>query len=210
MSMRPYSRRSFLAGAAKAAVLGVSGTAALSGVSAFATPLIRPPAPKAAGNVIPYGAAVRSDALVSDLSYRDAVIAGCQLVVPESELKWLELRPSRDQYRFEKADAIMDFARQNGIDVRGHTLAWYGAMPAWTDAIASRAEAERELVTHSRPWCPAIAARFRRGTSSTSRWPNGPRTNSRSALRSGRAGCGRIICRSRCGPLLRPIPTRSW
>jgi endo-1,4-beta-xylanase len=148
MSMRPYSRRSFLAGAAKAAVLGVSGTTALSGVSAFATPRIQPSAPSAAENLIPYGAAVRSDALASDLSYRDAVIADCQLVVPESELKWLELRPSRDQYRFEKADAIMDFARQNGIDVRGHTLAWYGAMPAWTDAIASRAEAERELVTH--------------------------------------------------------------
>ena len=42
----------------------------------------------------------------------------------------------------------MDFARQNGIELRGHTLAWYGAMPAWTESIASRSEAERELVDH--------------------------------------------------------------
>ena len=45
--------------------------------------------------------------LVSDLSYRDAMIANCQLIVPESELKWLELRPTRGEYRFEKADMLI-------------------------------------------------------------------------------------------------------
>ena len=70
------------------------------------------------------------------------------MVVPESELKWLELRPTPDEYRFERADAIVDFARQNAIEVRGHTLAWYGALPPWTEAIATRAEAERELIDH--------------------------------------------------------------
>jgi endo-1,4-beta-xylanase len=143
MSIEAHSRRDFLVGAAKVASLCVSGTATLSGVSAFATP-----ATTAAARLIPYGAAARSDALASDSSYRAAIIANCQMIVPESELKWLELRPARGQYRFEKADAIMDFARQNGIEVRGHTLAWYGAMPAWTEAIGSRAEAERELVDH--------------------------------------------------------------
>ena len=100
------------------------------------------------GSRIPYGAAVRSDTLVSDLSYRDAIIANCQIIVPESELKWLELRPTRGEYRFEKADMLVDFARQNRLELRGHTLAWYGAMPAWTNEIGSRAEAERELTDH--------------------------------------------------------------
>jgi endo-1,4-beta-xylanase len=139
------SRRGFLAGTASAAALTVFGTGELSGVSAFATPS-RPSA--GAANLIPYGAAVRSDVLASDLPYRNAVIANCQMVVPESELKWLELRPTPNEYRFEKADAIVDFARQNAIEVRGHTLAWYGALPSWTEAIATRAEAERELTDH--------------------------------------------------------------
>jgi endo-1,4-beta-xylanase len=145
MSIETQSRRDFLAGTALAAALTVFGTAALSGVSAFATP-----SKQSAGGekLIPYGAAVRSDALASDPSYRDAVIANCQMIVPESELKWLELRPTRDEYRFEKADAIIDFARQNKIEVRGHTLAWYGALPAWTETIGGRAEAERELTDH--------------------------------------------------------------
>jgi endo-1,4-beta-xylanase len=144
MSIKAQSRRDFLAGTASAAALAVFGTAELSGVSAFATPSRQP----VGGKPIPYGAAVRSDALASDLSYRDAVIENCQMVVPESELKWLELRPTPDEYRFEKADAIVDFARQNAIEVRGHTLAWYGALPPWTEGIATRLEAERELVGH--------------------------------------------------------------
>src|ERR1700743_294363 len=145
MSIETKSRRDFLAGTASAAALTVFGTAALSGVSAFA-----PPSKQSSGGekLIPYGAAVRSDALVSDSSYRDAVIANCQMVVPESELKWLELRPTPDEYRFEKADAVIDSARQNGIEVRGHTLAWSGALPRWTESIATRAEAERELTDH--------------------------------------------------------------
>jgi len=145
VAIEAQSRRGFLAGAASAAALTVFGTGELSGVSAFATPS-RPSA--SAANLIPYGAAVRSDVLASDLPYRNAVIANCQMVVPESELKWLELRPTPNEYRFEKADAIIDFARQNAIEVRGHTLAWYGALPPWTEAIATHAEAERELTDH--------------------------------------------------------------
>ena len=145
MSIETHSRRRFLAGTASAAALTVFGTGELSGVSAFATPS-KPAAD--ARNLIPYGAAVRSDALAADPSYREAVIANCQLIVPESELKWLELRPTPDQYRFEKADAIIDFARRNNIQVRGHTLAWYGALPKWAESIATRVDAERELSNH--------------------------------------------------------------
>jgi endo-1,4-beta-xylanase len=36
----------------------------------------------------------------------------------------------------------------NGLNVRGHTLAWYAALPPWTAAIGSQAEAE--LVGHIR------------------------------------------------------------
>jgi endo-1,4-beta-xylanase len=141
MSNKKHSRRDFLAGAAKLTTLGVIGGALPSVIPAARA------APDAIG-LIPYGAAARSDALLSDLSYRDAIVSNCRLIVPESELKWQELRPARDQYRFEKADMMVDFARQNRLEIRGHTLAWYGAMPAWTEVISNHAEAERELTDH--------------------------------------------------------------
>lgn len=143
------TRRELLTSAAKAAALGLSGTVGLSELSAFATP--QTPVSTSAtapGALIPYGAAARADALESDLTYRAAIAANCQLIVPESELKWDTLRPTRSEFRFEKTDAIMAFAREQKIQVRGHTLAWYGALPNWTAEIASRAEAERELTGH--------------------------------------------------------------
>jgi endo-1,4-beta-xylanase len=72
-------------------------------------------------------------------------------------MKWADIRPTRDAYRFEKADSIIDFARQNKLEVRGHTLAWYGGLPAWTNEIDSRAEAERELVDHIK----TVVSRYR-------------------------------------------------
>jgi endo-1,4-beta-xylanase len=146
--MKPQSRRDLLIHGAKAAALGAFGTTALSGVSAFATPNVPVLADPARGAQIPYGSAVRHGALVSDSSYRAAIIANCQIIVPEGEMKWPDIHPARAEYRFEAADALVDFARQNEIGIRGHTLAWYGALPAWTAAIDSRAEAERELVDH--------------------------------------------------------------
>jgi endo-1,4-beta-xylanase len=151
MTTTANSRRDFLLHATKVMALGASGIAGLSG-AALATPQTPTSAAGASANPIrvpiPYGAAVRVDALMSDASYRAAVIANCQIVVPEGEMKWPDSHPARGEYRFEKADVLMDFARQNNIEVRGHTLAWYGGMPAWTAAIGSRAEAERELVGH--------------------------------------------------------------
>jgi len=157
MTKQTHSRRDFLGQAATAAALGAFGTAGLSGVSAFATAKTQSPATAPTTGLIPYGSAVRSGALETDATYRDAIIANCQMVVPEGEMKWPEIRPTRNEWRFEKSDAIIDFARQNKLEVRGHTLAWYGGMPAWTDEISSRAEAERELVDHIK----TVVSRYR-------------------------------------------------
>jgi endo-1,4-beta-xylanase len=157
MTKPTQSRRGFLKNVASAAALGVFGTAELSGVSAFATPKGEAFRSTTPAGLIPYGSAVRAGALESDAAYRAAIVANCQLVVAEGEMKWADIRPTRGEYRFEKADAIVDFARQNRLEVRGHTLAWYGGLPAWTDEIKSRAEAERELVDHIR----TVVSRYR-------------------------------------------------
>jgi endo-1,4-beta-xylanase len=174
MAMMTHSRRDFLVRSTGVAALGI---AELSGMSAFATPQTPISTAGAGARPIPYGAAVRVDALTSDLSYREAIIANCQIVVAEGEMKWPDIHPARGEYRFEKADALMDFARQNNIEVRGHTLAWYGAMPAWTATIDSRAEAERELVDH----IETVVSRYRGAIPSWDvvneplvDWPDGP------------------------------------
>lgn len=153
MKVEGHTRRDFLDRAANAVALGA---AALSGLSTFATSGTAAPAGERS-RLIPYGAAVRADALATDMAYREAIVANCDIIVPEGEMKWPDVHPARGHFNFEKADALVDFARQNNIEIRGHTLAWYGGMPAWTNEIASRHEAEEELVGH----IEAVVSRYR-------------------------------------------------
>jgi len=97
---------------------------------------------------VPFGAAVRPLPLTQEPAYRAALRDYCQQLTPEGVLCWEHLRPTRQQFRFGEADTILAFAEANGMATRGHTLVWYGAMPAWTKEIGSAREAERELVTH--------------------------------------------------------------
>lgn len=97
---------------------------------------------------VPYGAAVNHYVMPSDGLYRDAIARNCDVVVAEGCMKWAYIRPERDVFKFELGDGLVDFARQNGLKVRGHTLAWCEANPAWMKSLISVTDAERLLVEH--------------------------------------------------------------
>jgi endo-1,4-beta-xylanase len=65
-------------------------------------------------------------------------------ITPENELKWPELEPSPGDFRFERADALVEFAEANGLDVRGHALIWGQAAgngtPEWVRTLGSADE----------------------------------------------------------------------
>jgi endo-1,4-beta-xylanase len=120
--------------------------AGLAGAIAAAAVVHRSPA--AAVGRVPYGACARREPLADEPDYRAALRAHCQQLTPEGGLCWEFLRPTRQRFDFEAADNVLRFAEANGMTMRGHTLAWYGAMPDWTKEIATTREAERELTTH--------------------------------------------------------------
>ncbi|MBN1904013.1 MAG: endo-1,4-beta-xylanase [Deltaproteobacteria bacterium] len=49
-------------------------------------------------------------------------------ITPENEMKWGSLHPVLDQYRFERADKIADFAQANRIKLIGHALVWHSQL----------------------------------------------------------------------------------
>ena len=97
---------------------------------------------------IPFGAAIHPDPMRDYADYRSAYARHCQVIVGEGGLKWPNIRPSRDVFDFTLGDQMLAFARSNGLEMRGHTLAWCDGMPDWTRAIGSATEAERELRQH--------------------------------------------------------------
>ena len=124
-----------------ASAIGAAGLAALPRGAAAAAGSARP-------GRIAYGACVRPEPLIAERDYRIAIQTNCQQITPEGGLVWGHLRPTRDQYNFESADAFLAFAEANEMTMRGHTLVWYGAMPDWTKSIRGAGEAKREMTTH--------------------------------------------------------------
>ena len=57
-------------------------------------------------------------------AYRQAVAENFTSVTPENTMKWTVIRPGPDEWNWDDADEIVDFADQEGLDVRGHTLVW--------------------------------------------------------------------------------------
>jgi endo-1,4-beta-xylanase len=73
------------------------------------------------------------DPFSSDKQYRKILGQQFSSVSPENQMKWEFIHPERDSYRFEEADAIVDFAARHRQAVRGHTLLWHSQNPAWLE-----------------------------------------------------------------------------
>jgi endo-1,4-beta-xylanase len=102
---------------------------------------------RAAAKGLLYGAAVETRGL-QDADFATTLANECSILVPENELKWRAVRPSPSQFNFRGSDRLADFARQNQMKFRGHTLVWHGSIPEWFKQQATRANAEQLLETH--------------------------------------------------------------
>jgi endo-1,4-beta-xylanase len=52
-------------------------------------------------------------------------------ITAENAMKPEEIQPLEGTFDFRDADKIADFARENGIVLRGHTLIWHNQVPDW-------------------------------------------------------------------------------
>ena len=78
-----------------------------------------------------WGAAVQSAQLKPEMDFAALVARECSVVVPEWEMKWSALEPKQGEQRYGHADAIVNFAKQHQLKIRGHALVWHRSMPKW-------------------------------------------------------------------------------
>ncbi|EWS80409.1 1,4-beta-xylanase [Brachybacterium phenoliresistens] len=81
-----------------------------------------------------------------DATYRELLGREFTSLSAENQMKWDFLRPDRETFRFDEADAIMDFAAEHGQVVRGHTLLWHNQNPEWLEQGGFSADELRALL----------------------------------------------------------------
>ena len=75
--------------------------------------------------------------IVNNFTYAKTLATQFNLLEPENAMKWAVIAAQPGTYNFEPADTLVNFARQNRMAVRGHTLCWWQQNPAWMSALSS-------------------------------------------------------------------------
>lgn len=52
-------------------------------------------------------------------------------IVAENVMKPISIQPEEGKFNFEEADKIVEFAKENNMEVRFHTLIWHSQVPEW-------------------------------------------------------------------------------
>ncbi len=95
------------------------------------------------------GAAVAYVPLLDLQPYRDTLANEYNMVVPENAMKWDATEPAQNFFEFTEADLIVNFAKTNDMQIRGHNLVWYNALPSWlTSGTFTRAQLLNILHNH--------------------------------------------------------------
>jgi endo-1,4-beta-xylanase len=103
----------------------------VSGASLSAAQETTPSLRELAGqNGIYVGAAVYRSHL-GDPMHRDTLSREFNLLTPENEAKACQVQRNLGQFDFRNFDALVAFAEQNDMVVRGHTLVWHQCVPTW-------------------------------------------------------------------------------
>ena len=67
-------------------------------------------------------------------------------MTPENAMKMGPIHPEENRYNWTDADAIANFAQQNNIKLRGHTLCWHNQTPPWLFVDADGKQVSRDVL----------------------------------------------------------------
>jgi endo-1,4-beta-xylanase len=84
------------------------------------------------------GAAVEAQRL-REATFAKVLAANFNSLTPENDMKWVNVEPSPGQFAFHSGDALVAFAQQNDMRVRGHTLVWHTQLAPWVSGLPGEA-----------------------------------------------------------------------
>ncbi len=102
---------------------------------------------------VTFGTAVGASHL-DETDYGTTLVSTFNSVTPENEMKWASIHPAPSTWNFGPADKIIEFARKNRLQVKGHNLIWdqesMSSTPDWVLAIDDPTELRAIVTDHIR------------------------------------------------------------
>ncbi|NER36214.1 MAG: endo-1,4-beta-xylanase [Oscillatoria sp. SIO1A7] len=90
-----------------------------------------------AGDDFYIGGAATNWQLDSDEQVRQTLVEEFNLLAPQNEFKIKSVMRGRDDFNYDRADKIVDFARNNSLALRGGNLMWRLEIPHWVAALST-------------------------------------------------------------------------
>lgn len=82
---------------------------------------------------------------VTTLEQMDLIKRNFNSVTAENDMKPASIQPREGVFRWENADKIANFCRENGIKMRGHCLCWHNQFPDWMFLDKKGKEVSKEV-----------------------------------------------------------------
>ncbi|MGW6128607.1 non-reducing end alpha-L-arabinofuranosidase family hydrolase [Cellulomonas sp. NPDC055163] len=93
-----------------------------------------------------FGTAIAAGRM-SDSTYIGIANREFTMITAENEMKMDATEPSQNRFTYTNGDRIVSWARSNGKQVRGHTLAWHAQQPGWMQSMSGSA-LRNALINH--------------------------------------------------------------
>lgn len=81
-----------------------------------------------------------------DTEMLDLIVREFNQVTSENAMKWSSIHPKDDEWKFEEADKLVEFAEKNKMAVQGHVLVWHSQVPREIFTGPDGKQASKELL----------------------------------------------------------------
>ncbi|KAJ3122297.1 hypothetical protein HK098_002965 [Nowakowskiella sp. JEL0407] len=85
---------------------------------------------------------------IKNTTNTDIIKAEFGMLTCENSMKLDAIQPQKNVFNFANADAVVRFAAQNGMRMRGYTIIWPSALPSWISSITNSTQMTTAIQTH--------------------------------------------------------------